>query len=188
MQAYDRRMATDFIKALDELLDHSAGDWRTFIRKLGPLHARWHLEHNGGTATLGFLIFHWELIARFKKSGADQGLGGLHGIHAYTASQLTTFGAHYGVTDQVQAHDLASFEIYSGDVEAWHNDAHMAVGMAVHHDLMNPRTNVRRPEFWRLHYFINAKFAEQLHHYAGGPATPHDVVVQLEGGAGAALI
>jgi hypothetical protein len=27
--------------------------------------------------------------------------------------------------------------------------------MAIHHDLMNPRTNVRRPEFWRLHYFIN---------------------------------
>jgi hypothetical protein len=31
---------------------------------------------------------------------------------------------------------------------------------------MNPRTNVRRPEFWRLHYFINDRFEEQLAHYS----------------------
>jgi hypothetical protein len=179
-------MATDFIANLDKLVKDSAGDWRIFIRKLGPVHAQWHIEHNQGIATLGFLIFHWELIQRFKKAGADTGLGGLHGIHAYTEAQFSAFGQPYNVTETVHAGDLNSFEVFSGDVEAWHNDAHMAVGMATHHDLMNPRTNVRRPEFWRLHYFINAKLQEQLRHFGGAGTTASDVVAQLEGNAGAA--
>ena len=58
--------------------------------------------------------------------------------------------------------------------------------MATHHNLMNPRTNVRRPEFWRLQYFINAKFEDQLRHYGGAGATPKHVVGQLEGNATAA--
>jgi hypothetical protein len=179
-------MATDFIKKLDKLVADSGGDWKVFIRKLGPVHAQWHVEHNQGVATLGFLIFHWELIQRFKKSGADVGLGGLHGIHAYTEAQFSSFGQPYNVTETVSHGDVNAFEIFSGDVEAWHNDAHMAVGMATHHDLMNPRTNVRRPEFWRLHYFINHKFDEQLKHFSSSGATPADAIKQLEGNAAAA--
>ena len=160
-------MATDFIAKLDKLVKDSAGDWKTFIRTLGPVHAQWHVEHNQGIATLGFLLFHWELIERFKKAGADAGLGGLHGIQPFTEAQFSSFGRPYNVTVQVQAGSVTSFETFSGDLEAWHNDAHMAVGMATHHNLMNPRTNVRRPEFWQLHYFINVKFEEQLHRYGG---------------------
>jgi hypothetical protein len=180
-------MATDFIKELDALVRNSSGDWRKFIRRLGPLHARWHTEHNAGQATLGFLIFHWELIQRFKSIGADQGLGGLSGIQAYTEGQLANFGAPYNVGDVVNANDAESFEFFSSDLEAWHNDAHMQVGMATGHNLMNPRTNVRRPEFWRLHYFINDRFEEQLGNYRPG-ATPPSVVHQLEGGDAARLI
>jgi hypothetical protein len=172
-------MATDFIAALDKLVHDSKKDWRVFIRRLGPLHGRWHAEHNAGHATLGFLIFHWELIQRFKQSGADQGLGGLSGIQAFSEAQLANFGAPYNVTDKVNAGDTQSFEFFSSDLEAWHNDAHMQVGMATGHDLMNPRTNVRRPEFWRLHYFINQRFEEQLTSYKAG-ATPADTIAQLE--------
>jgi hypothetical protein len=172
-------MATNFIAALDKLVTDSGGDWRVFIRRLGPIHARWHAEHNAGQATLGFLIFHWELIKRFEKIGADQGLGGLSGIQAYSEAQLANFGAPYNVTDEVKANDIESFEFFSSDVEAWHNDAHMQVGMSTGHDLMNPRTNVRRPEFWRLHYFINERFEEQLAVYMAG-ATPPDAIVVLE--------
>lgn len=174
-------MATDFIKALDDLVTKSGGDWRKFIRRLGPLHARWHQEHNAGQATLGFLLFHWELIQRFRKVGADQGLGGLSGIHPYTEAQFANFGAPYNVNDTVNQGDVQSFEFFSGDLEAWHNDAHMQVGMATGHDLMNPRTNVRRPEFWRLHYFINDRFEEQLKKYAADPTSgPPDIVRPLE--------
>lgn len=178
-------MATDFIKALDQLVANSAGDWRAFIRRLGPLHAQWHTEHNSGQATLGFLLFHWELIQRFKKVGADQGLGGLSGIQPYTEAQLANFSAPYNVTDVVAKGDVTSFESFSGDLEAWHNDAHMQVGMATGHNLMNPRTNVRRPEFWRLHYFINDRFEAQLTTFAGGPTPPATVVAQLEANAAA---
>jgi hypothetical protein len=38
----------------------------------------------------------------------------------------------------------------------------MQIGMATRRNLMNPRTNVRLREFWRLHYFINDRFEEQL--------------------------
>lgn len=172
-------MATDFKKQLDSVVAASAGDWRVFIRKLGPVHAQWHMEHNAGIATLGFLIFHWELIVRFQHVGADHGLGGLGGIVGYTEAQLANFDASYTVTEHASAGDKASMETFSGDLEAWHNDAHMQIGMAVHHNLMNPRTNVRRPEFWRLHYFINARFAEELKNFAPG-ATAAKTVAKLE--------
>jgi hypothetical protein len=179
-------MATDFIAKLDKLVTDSAGDWKTFIRKLGPVHAQWHAEFNQGIAKVGFLLFHWELIQRFKKAGADTGLGGLHGIHAYTEAQFGTFGRPYTVSATVGAGNVNSFEIFSEDVYDWHVDAHMAIGMAIHHDLMHPRTNVRRPEFWRLHYFINDRFAEQLRHFGGAGSTPSGVVQQLEANAAAA--
>lgn len=35
-------------------------------------------------------------------------------------------------------------------------------------DMMNPLINVFFPEFWRLHYFINYCFEEQLASYAQG--------------------
>jgi hypothetical protein len=173
-------MATDFKAKLDQLVTDSAGDWKTFIRKLGPIHGQWHQEHNGGIATLGFLLFHWELVQRFKSVGADTGLGGLHGIQPYTEAQFSAFGQPYNVTETVPRGNVNAFEVFSGDVEAWHNDAHMAVGMAVHHNLMNPRTNVRRPEFWRLHYFINDRFDEQLRKFGGPGATPKSQVKALE--------
>jgi len=179
-------MATDFVTALDKLVDTSHGDWRIFIRRLGPLHARWHTEHNAGQATLGFLLFHWELIQRFKAIGADQGLGGLPGIQPYSEAQLANFGAPYNVTDSVAPGNVTSFEFFSGDLEAWHNDAHMHVGMATGHNLMNPRTNVRRPEFWRLHYFINTRFEEQLANYAGVGTAAAQVVAQVQANAAAA--
>jgi hypothetical protein len=178
-------VATDFLTALDQLVTASQGNWRTFIRRLGPLHAQWHIEHNAGQATLGFLLFHWELIQRFDAIGAAQGLGGLSGIQPFSDAQLANFGAPYNVTAVVTNGDVTSFEFFSGDVEAWHNDAHMQVGMATGHNLMNPRTNVRRPEFWRLHYFINARFDEQLVNYAGAGSLPADVVVRLEADAAA---
>lgn len=173
-------MATDFVAEMDQLVNASNGDWRVFIRRLGPLHARWHTEHNGGQATLGFLLFHWELVKRFKAIGADRGLGGLSGIQAYSEAQLANFGAPYNVTDQVAPGDATGLEHFSGDVEAWHNDAHMQVGMATGHNLMNPRTNVRRPEFWRLHLFINDRFEAQLGAFAGAGAVAASVVAQLE--------
>jgi hypothetical protein len=176
-------VATDFISALDQLVASSKGDWKTFIRKLGPVHAQWHTEHNAGVATLGFLLFHWELIVRFKKTGSDVGIGGLQGITPYSEAQLANYGAPYAVHEHAAAGDDASLETFSGDLEAWHNDAHMQIGMAVGHNLMNPRTNVRRPEFWRLHYFINDQFQTELANYAPGATAPA-TVQHLEQDAG----
>ena len=46
--------------------------------------------------------------------------------------------------------DVAEMEQFSGDLEAWHDGAHITIGMATGRNLMNPRTNVRLREFWRL--------------------------------------
>jgi hypothetical protein len=169
-------MASKFIAKLDAISGPGT-PWKTFIQKLGPIHAQWHSEHNAGTADLGFLLFHWELIRRFKRVGADAGLGG---ITPFSLAELQHDNATYNVADTVSKGDVASMETFSSDLEAWHNDAHMNIGMAIHKNLMNPRTNVRIPQFWRLHYFINDRFEEQLKKFGASGATPADVVALLE--------
>ena len=47
-------------------------------------------------------------------------------------------------------------------MENWHNQAHMAVEMATGENMMDPATNIFLRNFWRLHYFINARFLEAL--------------------------
>jgi hypothetical protein len=80
--------------------------------------------------------------------------------------------------------DLAGLENFSSDLEAWHNGAHMNIGMAIHKNLMNPRTNVRIREFWRLHYFINDRFEKQLGNYGGAGSNVSQVIASLEAGPG----
>ena len=176
-------MASQFIAKLDAI--STGHPWNYFIQKLGPIHAQWHSEHNAGTNDLGFLLFHWELVKRFKKVGADAGLGG---IQPFTLAQLKSDSAAYTVTGAVARGDLAGFETFSLEVEAWHNDAHMNIGMAIHRNLMNPRTNIRIPQFWRLHEFINDRFEEQLRNFGAPGSAPADVVAGLESGPGSALI
>ena len=147
-----------------------------FLRKLGPIHAAWHSVHNAGTAQTGFLLFHWELIQRFDRVGGPASFGG---VTPFTTNELNAFHANYDVTVNAQPNSTASLETFSQDIELWHNNAHMAIGMAVHKNLMNPRTNVRLPEFWQLHFFINDRFEEQLNKYQAGGKIPA-VVAQLE--------
>ncbi len=68
-----------------------------------------------------------------------------------------------GVADSQSLQELIA---YSTAIEGWHNEAHMVVGMANGIDLMNPRTNVFLPQFWNLHFFINARLEEHLTSYA----------------------
>ena len=65
--------------------------------------------------------------------------------------------------------------------------SHMAIGMAVHKNLMNPRTNVRLHEFWQLHFFINDRFEEKLANFAPG-SQPAATVAQLEANPAAPTI
>ena len=98
----------------------------------------------------------------------------------YTTQQLAAFNAPFNVNDVVNKGDINSLEIFSQDFEDWHNNAHMSIGMAVHVNLMNPKTNVKHVEFWRLHYFINQKFEQELGLYRSSPTvTIPSVVAQL---------
>ena len=68
-----------------------------------------------------------------------------------------------------QASDLHGLADYSLALERWHNvEGHMVVGQVTGRgeDMMNPLVNIFFPEFWRLHYFINERFEEQLASYA----------------------
>jgi hypothetical protein len=175
-------MAT-FIQQLDQISAPGTSP-KTFLKKLGPIHANWHQHHNAGTADTGFLIFHWELILRFKKVGADAALGG---ITPFSLADLAKDNSDYNVKVAVGKQDTAAFEDFSSELEAWHNDAHMNIGMAIHKNLMNPRTNVKIPQFWRLHYFINDRFEEKLQTFSPGLNIPA-VVAGLEAGPAITLI
>src|SRR5438477_4205810 len=151
-------MATTFIQKLDSISAPGTTP-KVFLKKLGPIHFSWHHQHNAGQAEIGFLLFHWELIQRFKKIGADAALGG---ITPFSLGDLTNFNSTYTVNVAVANQDIAAFQDFSDELELWHGDAHMNIGMAIHKNLMNPRTNVKIPAFWRLHYFINDRFEEKL--------------------------
>ena len=174
-----------FIQQLDQISTPGTTP-KAFLKKLGPIHADWHIEHNAGRADTGFLIFHWELVLRFKKVGADAALGG---ITPFSLAELATFHSAYHVNVPVGHQNIPALEDFSSELEAWHNDAHMNIGMAIHKNLMNPRTNVKIPEFWRLHYFINDRFEEKLQTFrASASQTLPTVIAGLESGPAITLI
>jgi hypothetical protein len=139
-----------------------------FLQDLGPLHKRWHttsLRNN-----IGFFLFHWHLVAALKKCHADKLWPG--GVHPFTLTNWTSFNWPYNVANNVVSGDLNSLATFSTNVENWHNEAHMAVQMATGENLMDPLTNILLRNFWRLHYFINARFLEALSAYdSAGTAT-----------------
>jgi hypothetical protein len=178
-------MATAFIQKLDQISTPGTTP-KIFLKKLGPIHGAWHIAHNSGQADTGFLIFHWELIQRFKKVGADAFLGG---ITPFSPAELTNFNAQYTVNVAVGQQNATELEDFSSELEAWHNDAHMNIGMAIHKNLMSPRTNVKIPAFWRLHYFINDRFDEKLNTFRGSNTqTIPAVIAALEAGPAVTLI
>ena len=146
--------ATDALKQKDPMV---------FLQDLGPLHKRWHttsLRNN-----LGFLLFHWHVVTAFKKCHADKVWPG--GVQAFTSADWNQFGWPYNLAMTVNTGDFASLAAFSSQIESWHNEAHMAVEMATGENMMNPATNIFLRNFWRLHYFIDARFLEALDAYDG---------------------
>lgn len=129
-----------------------------FLTLLGPVHNTWHTTRH----TYGFLLFHWDLINCFKAVGGPASFGG---ITAFTNADFRAFGMPYSVRVAVARGDINALESFSLAIERWHGAAHMAVGQAEGVDMMNPLTNIRLKQFWRLHYFINGKFEGKLRAY-----------------------
>jgi hypothetical protein len=141
-----------------------------YLRQLAPLHNRWH-GFSRSARPIGFLLFHWHVIQHFKGSGLEAAVG----TTPYTVADFSGGGQFADAQwpawmDQVpDASDLQGLADYSTAIERWHNvEGHMVVGMVTGRgeDMMNPLVNIFFPEFWRLHYFIDARFAEQLRAYA----------------------
>jgi len=151
------------VDALNKIGDEAKklGDAMSYLHKLGPIHLQWH---HGAFATrrIGFLLFHYHVIENLKKCGGPAMFGG---IKAYTPANFTAFGHPYDVAAKALKGDLNSLAAFSLEIEGWHNEAHMAIGMATGVNMMDPLTNINHVEFWRLHYFINAKFFQQLARY-----------------------
>ncbi len=166
------------------------GSPNAYLRQLAPLHNRWH-GFSRGARPIGFLLFHWHLIEHFQGAGLEQQMG----TTAYTVADFSPGGdfadAEWpawmgGVPDATVLQGLAD---YSLAIERWHNvEGHMVVGEVTGRgeDMMNPLVNIFFPEFWRLHYFINDRFAEQLASYAQsahaglGLTGPREIVDHIE--------
>lgn len=145
---------------------------RQFLSNLSPIHADWH----SSSRTIGFFLFHWECIARVQSTKADAALGG---ISPFNLDDFRAFNVPYDAEPAIVAEDIGSLKNFSQDVERWHNNAHMVIGMALGENLMDPRTNIFYADFWRLHYFINDQFRDALAKYKPGTAPP-DVAKQIE--------
>ncbi len=148
------RYASDAIKQKDPLL---------FLQEFGPLHNRWHTTSL--RSNLGFLLFHWHVVTAFKRCHADQVWPG--GVQTFTLTDWNQFGWPYNLTANVNSGDFESLAAFSSDIEGWHNEAHMAVENATGEDMMDPATNVLLRNFWRLHYFIDARFLQALAAFDG---------------------
>jgi len=178
-------MTDQFVAKLDAISTPGTSAIQ-FLKKLGPIHSQWHQAHNNGTSSIGFLLFHWELVKRFKAVGGPVHFGD---VVAFTTSQLASYNAQYDVTEVVRQADAASLEEFSSEIEGWHNNAHMAIGMFFHKNLMNPKTNVRLVQFWQLHYFINDRFEEKLGDFRSGASNSIPAVVaQLESSNAVSLV
>lgn len=136
---------------------------QAFLDGFGPIHLRWHRDFP--RVTYGFLLFHAYVIKLFKATGGPKRVGG---VKAYTRADFASFGWPYTVSDLVPKGDLGALRTCSVDVQNWHNDAHMFIGVATGVDMMDALTNINHQEFWRLHYFINQQFDQKLRTYAPG--------------------
>ena len=130
----------------------------TFLTSLGPIHRDWHLIPPLGRA-YGFLLFHADVLRLLAKVGGPAFFGG---IPPYAAADFRNFGRPYNVTYRVPQGSVPDLSTFSIDLEDWHNRAHMAIEMSTHLNMMDPLTNVKLREFWRLHLFIQAKFKSRL--------------------------
>jgi hypothetical protein len=164
--------------ALEQILEsyeqsaRRQGSPNVYLRQLAPLHERWH-SFSRGARPIGFLLFHWHVIQHFKGSGLEQQMG----TTPYTVADFSA-GGDFAASDWpswmggiADALDLQGLANYSLAIERWHNvEGHMVVGQVSGRgmDMMNPLVNIFFPEFWRLHYFINERFEEQLASYARG--------------------
>jgi len=113
---------------------------------------------------LGFLLYHWHVIRAFETAGGPRFVGG-GSIAPYTPANFAAFGWPYNVTAETSAGDVDSLADFSFEIEMWHNDAHMAIGMATETPMMDPEENIWYLPFWRLHYFIDARFIQQLRRF-----------------------
>ncbi len=160
-----------------------------FLQLLSPLHAQWHAVPSRARR-VGFLLFHWHVIEHFQALGLENQMG----VQPDTVADFSAPGGRFRAADWAASMDgvadattLAELEEYSQAIEAWHNDAHMVIGQVTGLDMMDPRANVFFTEFWNLHFFINARFEEQLRSYADNAhpdlnlRTAADVVKHIEG-------
>ena len=142
-----------------------ANNPRLFLQLLSPLHAQWHARQ---ARRVGFLIFHWHVSEHFEALGLKQ----IMGVKPDKVADFSQ-GGRFAESDfraSMQgirnSQNLTDLEGYSQAIESWHNEAHMSIGQVTGLDMMNPTVNVFFTEFWNLHYFINARFEEQLRSYA----------------------
>ena len=91
---------------------------------------------------------------------------------AYEVTPTSARIARFDADVAVPSGGLDELRRFSGSIEGWHNNAHMAISMADDVDMMNALTNIWLRQFWRLHFFINREFEKKLKAY-GRQVTPN---------------
>jgi hypothetical protein len=145
----------------------------SFLNALGPIHRDWH-SVPPSARSYGFLLFHADLLRLLASVGAPAFFGG---IPPYTRADFRHFGRPYNVTYHVAKGSITDLSTFSTDLEDWHNRAHMAIEMSTHLHMMDPLTNVKLREFWRLHAFVQACFQSRLRTFRRVPGQTTDATI-----------
>ena len=144
------------------------GNPRVFLERLSPLHVNWHNQPSA-SRRIGFLIFHWHVVAHFKELGLVDNMG-VNPI--YTVAVFSPGGAYSeadfndAMTGVSASQSLQGLADFSRAIEGWHNEAHMVIADKTGNPLMDPGRNVFYRRFWRLHLFIDQRFESEMTSYA----------------------
>jgi hypothetical protein len=121
--------------------DMSAQHPLTFLRRLAPVHLRWHM----GALPIGFLTFHKEVLVAFTASLDTVGAAGLL-PPPWDEPEFPYDESLDNINDLRQ---------FSRRIEQWHNIVHTRWPEP---DFADAQRNIYLRSFWALHRLVDQKF------------------------------
>jgi hypothetical protein len=135
---------------LENLAQQNQGNPLGYLWEFSRVHIWWHGERMQGTQLIGFLTFHKMAIQTFGSTFPNGGI-------PVQPSPLLSFPGFLS-NPQSFVDTVQELQIYSNDIEAWHNQVHTAIGGR----FGDAALNIGMPEFWAFHLFIDSQFDNAL--------------------------
>ncbi len=152
--------------------------WETYIAGLGEFQARWQALDASGGRDYGFLLVGWETVRGFREVAGPARFGG---VQAISEASLGAIGVPYAAARVlVPQGDIEALVRFSREIEQWYSGA-LAMMAYPGHEMGDAGKSVRLLDFWRLRYFVNARFEQKLRTFRDGrEQTVAQVIASIE--------